>query len=248
MIGFGLGLWDNHGGAGFNPLTLSPALWLDAADSATLFQSNGGSAAAADGDPVGYWLDKSGNNRHASQTSGSNKPLLKTAILNSKNIVRTNGTSSFMSMTTMTMDAPFAIYLVVKKPNASAVLELAGISTTAARYLLENYSDSKTYFPFKASSINYLNFFTSPVMDIYSSFVLLNVSTDGTTGTLKRNNSSVSNTPVSGSSSAVYNTLFRGDNTFGSQDVAETLWFQSAHDDATQALVLDYLNAKWGIY
>ena len=139
MISLDLGLWRRSGGTGFNPLTLSPALWLDASDSATLFQATTGSVpAAADGDPVGYWLDKSGNNRHASQTSGSNKPLLKTAILNSKNIVRTNGTSSFMSIPSTTMDAPFSLYLVVKKPSSAAVMELAGISTTASRYLFEN--------------------------------------------------------------------------------------------------------------
>jgi len=146
------------------------------------------------------------------------------------------------------MDAPFSFYLVVKKPSSAAVMELAGISTTASRYLFENWSDSKTYFPFKASSTSYLNFFASPVMDIYSAFVLLNVSTDGTTGILKRNNSSVANTPVSGSASAVFDRLFYADNTFGSQDVAETLWFQSAHDATTQTLVINYLNAKWGVY
>jgi hypothetical protein len=252
MISLDLGLWRQSGGAGFNPLTLSPALWLDASDSATLFQATTGSVpAAADGDPVGYWLDKSGNNRHASQTSGSNKPMLKVGIQNSKNIVRTNGTSSFMTISTMTMDAPFAIYLVVKKASSAAVMELAGVNATSSRYLFENYSDSKTYYPFKNSSNTSLNIFTSPTMDIYSSFVLLNASTNGTTGTLKRNNVVISNSPQSNANTTngSWDLLFKGySGGFGSQDIAETLWFQSAHDDATQALVINYLNAKWGIY
>jgi len=84
MISLDLGLWRRSGGTSINPLTLSPALWLDASDASTLFQATTGSVpAAADGDAVGYWLDKSGNNRHASQTSGSNKqrsrPRFKTA-------------------------------------------------------------------------------------------------------------------------------------------------------------------------
>jgi hypothetical protein len=253
MIGFGLGLWDNHGvGTSFNPLTLSPALWLDAADSATLFQATTGSVpAAADGDPVGYWLDKSGNNRHASQTSGSNKPILKTAIQNSKNIVRTNGTSSFMTISTMTMNAPFAIYLVVKKPSSAAVMELAGLNGDNNKYLFENYSDSKTYYPFKNSSNTNLNIFTSPTMDIYSSFVLLNASTNGTTGTLKRNNVAITNSPQSSANATngSWDLLFKGySGGFSSMDVAETLWFQSAHDDATQTLIINYLNTKWGVY
>jgi len=251
MISLDLGLWRRSGGTSFNPLTLSPALWLDAADSATLFQSNGGSAAGADGDPVGYWLDKSGNNNHATQTSGSNKPTLKTVIQNSKNIVRTNGTSSFMTISTMTMNAPFSFYLVVKKTNVSAVLELAGNNASSNRYLFENYSDSKTYYPFKNSSNTSLNIFVSGTMDIYSSFVLLNASTDGTTGTLKRNNVATTNTPQSSASATngSWNLLFKGyGGSFSSMDLAETLWFQSAHDDTTQTLVINYLNAKWGVY
>ena len=248
MISLDLGLWRSRS-SGFNPLTLSPALWLDASDSTTLFQSNGGAAASADGDPVGYWLDKSGNNRHASQTSGSNKPMLKVGVQNSKNIVRTNGTSSFMTISTLTMNAPFAIYLVVKKSSSAAVMELAGVNATSNRYLFENYSDSKTYYPFKNSSNTTLNIFTSPTMDVYSSFVLLNASTDGTTGTLKRNNVATTNSPQSSpnATSGSWDVLFKGDSAFSGCDFAETLWFQSAHDATTQALVLDYLKAKWGI-
>ena len=46
----------------FTPASISGLqLWLDASDSGTLFQnSNGTTAAAADGDPVGYWVIKAG--------------------------------------------------------------------------------------------------------------------------------------------------------------------------------------------
>jgi hypothetical protein len=252
MPGLGLGLSLKRSRRiitpGFSPLSLSPALWLDASDSGSLFQSNGGAAASNDGDPVGYWMDKSGNGKHATQTSGTNKPTLKTAIQNGKNIVRTNGTSSFMNIPTTTINAPFTIYLVIKKPSSSAIMELAGISTTTARYLFENYSDTKTYFPFKASGTSSYNIFVSPVMDFYSSFVLINAGTDGTTGTLKRNNNAVSNTPTNSAISAVWDTLFKGDNLFGSQDVAETIWYSENHDGTKQGLINTYLNSKWGIY
>ncbi len=49
----------------FSPSDLSPMLWLEADDLSTLFQSNAGSTAvASDGDPVGYWGDKSGAGFH----------------------------------------------------------------------------------------------------------------------------------------------------------------------------------------
>jgi hypothetical protein len=87
--------------ASFNPLSLSPALWLDASDAATLFQSNGGAAATADGDPVGYWMDKSGNGLHFAQTDPIKKPLLKTAIKNGKNVVRLDGVNDYLINNTL---------------------------------------------------------------------------------------------------------------------------------------------------
>lgn len=49
----------------FTPSSLSPALWLEADDLATLFQNIAGSTAvSADGQTVGTWNDKSGNAFH----------------------------------------------------------------------------------------------------------------------------------------------------------------------------------------
>ena len=46
----------------FNPLSLEPALWLEADDLSTLAQTIAGSTAVGSAsDPVGTWLDKSGN-------------------------------------------------------------------------------------------------------------------------------------------------------------------------------------------
>ena len=118
MIGLDLGFWQNHNAPSFDPLSLSPALWLDASDSATLFQSNGGAAASADGDPVGYWLDKSGNGRHLTQTSGINKPLLKLAIKNGKNGVLFNGTSSYFTMSNYTHGSSMTCFRVFERPTS----------------------------------------------------------------------------------------------------------------------------------
>lgn len=48
--------------ASFSPADLSPALWLEADDTSTLFQNNDGSTPIADGQSIGYWHDKSANN------------------------------------------------------------------------------------------------------------------------------------------------------------------------------------------
>jgi hypothetical protein len=51
-------------------------------------------AATATSDPVGYWGDKSGNGRHATQASGTNRPTLATASINSRNTVSFAGASA----------------------------------------------------------------------------------------------------------------------------------------------------------
>jgi len=62
----------------FNPLSLSPALWLDAADTATITASSGS---------VSQWDDKSGNGRNFTQGTGANQPTTGTRTLNGLNVV-----------------------------------------------------------------------------------------------------------------------------------------------------------------
>jgi hypothetical protein len=58
-------------------------VWYDFSDLTTLFQSgtraSPGAAVAADGDPVGLVLDKSGNNRDLVQATSTKRPLYKTS-------------------------------------------------------------------------------------------------------------------------------------------------------------------------
>lgn len=70
----------------FNPLSLSPALWLDASDGATLLDAGG--AAADPDEAVATWNDKSGNSRHVAQSSAALRPLKIAAAYNGKSAVR----------------------------------------------------------------------------------------------------------------------------------------------------------------
>lgn len=81
----------------FSP-TLVPGLtgWWDASDSATLFDAtSGGSAVAADGG-VARWEDKSGNGRHWTQGTSGNRPARKTAVRNSLDVLRFDGSNDLM--------------------------------------------------------------------------------------------------------------------------------------------------------
>jgi len=82
----------------FNPLSLSPALWLDASDSSTLFDAtSGGSLVAADGG-VARIEDKSGNFRHFTQSSSTSRPLRRVSVQNGRDAVEFDGSNDIMFM------------------------------------------------------------------------------------------------------------------------------------------------------
>jgi len=70
----------------FSPASVAGLVgWYDSSDLATLFQDADGTGAVTNGDPVGYWQDKSGTGNHATQSgSTSFKPTLVTASTNGK--------------------------------------------------------------------------------------------------------------------------------------------------------------------
>jgi hypothetical protein len=80
---------------GFNPRSISGlALWLDASDGSTLFQNSDGTVpATATGAPVGYWGDKSGNNRHVTQATAGDRPTVAAVSVNGRRCIDFDGTS-----------------------------------------------------------------------------------------------------------------------------------------------------------
>jgi hypothetical protein len=68
---------------GFDPRSISGlALWLDAADASTI---------TLNGSSVSQWNDKSGNNRHFSQSSATWQPAYWTAAINGRNALAFDG-------------------------------------------------------------------------------------------------------------------------------------------------------------
>lgn len=63
-------------------IILATALWLDASDTSTIVSSGGS---------VSQWNDKSGNNRHWTQPTGSQQPITGTRQLNGRNVLDFDG-------------------------------------------------------------------------------------------------------------------------------------------------------------
>jgi hypothetical protein len=71
---------------GFDPRRITGLQgWWDAADLSSMAQnSDGTTAVTSTNDPVGFWRDKSGNGRHAKQTTNNNRPQVQIADMNGR--------------------------------------------------------------------------------------------------------------------------------------------------------------------
>ena len=86
IIDSGFTQWD--------PSLISTALWLDAADSTTVFSDAGTTQAIAGTSTVQQWNDKSGNGQHVSQATAGNRPAYAANAINTKAVVRLSNSSN----------------------------------------------------------------------------------------------------------------------------------------------------------
>lgn len=247
MIGTGIGLGLSGyrlAPAGFSPPLISGLqLWLDASDLSTLYQSNGGSSATADGDPVGYWADKSGNAKHAVQASGTSKPALKLAIQNTKNVLRFDGVNDFLSIATIAFSQPYQAFFACKISSTGNIFHASGQGQvrTGTTGSISPLTDVAV---FSGTPLSYANFFVSGATllgeyvangtnsKIYKNSILMttgNAGTQGITGNL---------------AIGAYNTP----ENFITMDLMELIIYGSELNSSNKNLVEEYLNIKWGVY
>lgn len=117
----------------WTPAQISTALWLDAAESTTLYDAtSGGSLVAADG-TVARWEDKSGNARHATQGTSINRPLRKTAYEGGRDSILFDGSNDALSLAANLSIATHTVFIVARN---SATITAA----SSAQYLLSGGS------------------------------------------------------------------------------------------------------------
>jgi hypothetical protein len=227
------------------------ALWLDAADQSTLFQnSDGTTPATAANDPIGCWLDKSGNGRHATATSGD-RP--------SYNVNPINDTPTINFTTSHSLSGSFApvtdlsLFLVCRFGSASnsvgRLFTLApanAADTTAPAFipLLRGNPSLQAVEAFFATT------FRARADIIYDTFFLARVTYTGATVSISINNGSPSTGTgsIAGNSFARYGigTGFGGSAPAIVGDVAEVIAFDRLITPAEEAAVQSYLSKKWG--
>jgi hypothetical protein len=118
----------------WTPAEISTALWLDAADSSTLFDAvSGGNLVAADG-AVARWEDKSGNGRSLTQGTPVLRPQRKTSIQNGKDVLRFDGLEDGLETSFASFGAEYSVVVVAFSSayTTSSMASFASRSNTSA--------------------------------------------------------------------------------------------------------------------
>lgn len=232
-------------------------LWLDASDSTTLFQnSNGTTSATFDGDPIGYWRDKSGNGNNVIQSDGTKKPVLKASVQNSKNSVRCDGVNDNLKSLTGGADSAYSLFVVNTKRGGSGnhmmVLSMGEENNGKRRCLWHNSHFSNGYTSFNGY---YADYYSTSVSLMWNTNVanISQLKRNGNTISVAQNaNNFTTGTTNNSLIAHTATSIFIGTNNGGSEsfngDYFEILYYNILISDDDRNLILSYLNTKWGIY
>ena len=245
----------------FSPASIAELdLWLDAADSNTLFDAaSGGNYVTTNGSAVKRWEDKSGGGRHASCAGHTDIfPTLTTAGKNGKNVINF-ATSKYLtsSFTGVNYNAQtsFIVFQYLSASLAYArgltqAVNLASNDYSGNHYIQVVRNDSNNQFASWAG-----NGSVSSVSATPNQYYIARARHSGSSLTLKLNSSEGS----SFSHTLNFNfSVFRiGSfiganvlpvNAFINSPVAEVIIYRKSLTDAESDLVTNYLNSKWAVY
>ncbi|NDE15913.1 BspA family leucine-rich repeat surface protein [bacterium] len=241
------------GGMAFTPASVTGLkLWLDASDSSTLFQNSNGTPAVADGDVVGYWRDKSGNNNHFTQSDSRKKPALRTNVKNTRNVVRHDGIDDSLTSATGGEDGNFTLFYVnIKRGKVGQDMMLfhtGQFDWGLARNLWHAGAfDVIAYDTYGREAWKVYSSFAWTINEANISQISFNLNSSNVA--IAKNNSPWSNR------SAITTVPHNGTNIVLSLDgwpwngdTCEILYYSSIISDADRANILSYLNSKWGVY
>lgn len=244
----------------FSPSSISGLqLWLDSTTG--LFDAtSGGSPVTADGSAVARWEDQSGNGRHFTQSTSLNRPLLKTSIQNSKNVVRFDGTNDAMlGPTALQFAPPVSMFAVVSKRGGTDYSTIYGNGILASGPIgygiwISATGDNSGAFSSQyrnagGASINYYTATLPSTSVFFIGHAIINSSTNKVyfnNGAEDSINHTITGTPnqtptIGARESGGLSFYLNG-------DIAEIVIYNSDLSDDNRVLVRDYLNTKWAIY
>lgn len=229
------------GGGVFTPLSLSPALWLDASDTTTITHTAG---------LVSQWNDKSGNGRHATQGTALNQPITNTTTVNGKNAIDFNGTTHSMALPSYfnnlsTKD--YTIYIAFRPDTTTGTDTLfaneAAGNGLAMYYTSSNFRGVSTSFGTISDEIALSTTIAPHIAMLRKNATEFRMFRDGMFGSSKVPSAGFTatfGTWIGASNNGSFNNLMDG-------SMCEVLIYEATHTEAQVNSVNTYLSLKWGI-
>jgi hypothetical protein len=229
--------------------------WWDASDSSTLFDAtSGGSAVAADGS-VARIEDKSGNSRHFTQGTAGARPLRKTGVQNSLDVLRLDGSDDFLgsiAFTTLFSRFQLTCFIVAKATTiatdeASPGFNASVFSTTAGGVIMFGVKSSGSVF------VTGYDIIEKYISQSYTAgnWILLTTFYDGTNLQLRVNGGSTQSVALSAYKQSNVGNLRIGANYNSSVvfngDVGEIITYNQAISTADREGLESVLMDKWAI-
>lgn len=243
MRGLTLGDPALLGGLGFNPLSLSPALWLDASDTSTITAS--GSPAK-----VSQWNDKSGNARNVTQATSAAQPTTGATTQNGLNVLSFDGGDNLSISASIDISANYTI-AIVGTPSTGTddyLLQLYRSATPLAQSAIITKFLSRSYESFNDVLPSGTARFTLGSSTLSGFNTLIVVRSGSAMSSLV--NGSTSNSGTWTTSNYVWSSVWVGSavngNNSAASDIAEIIVFPSALTGADLTSVSNYLRTKWG--
>ena len=232
----------------FNPSRISGLqLWLDATKG--LFDAtSGGNPVTTDGATVARWEDQSSSGYSVTQNTEANKPILKTGIKNSKNVIRFDGSNDIL----VSGNIPDNNLLTL---TAFVVANPIGLGGGNAGRMFERGSNVINLFMFFGSGISMIGGGgqviggSAPIGSFYLFGARLSGVGNSTT-TLRINKSLVATGNTSSALSTANTTYQIGNRTDAARgfngDIAELIIYNQSLTTEQINSVEAYLSSKWG--
>ena len=233
---------------GFDPRSISGlALWLDAADSGTLFQDAAATVpATATNDPVGAWLDKSGNGRHATQATAASRPTV--AALGARTAIGFAGSNSVTTPSYSAKATSTYVYVARHDDAADTLFQTGAINQFHSHIVEGNVHKFRRYEVLNSGIVLGSNVGVG-VASLWSVAYSNSDLAVRYSGTPIGSTSSASTTPISDSTQATTLGRLAPGEAFLSLNgrIAEFLVYGRALSAAERQRIERYLAAKWGI-
>ena len=228
----------------FNPLSLSPALWL----------SDTGSDAS-------IWPDLSGNERNATQATTANQPAIVANAQNGRQVRRFDGVNDILSTAAWTSSISVDVFIAVKATNWHR-----GVTQALASHgYSEDFNNGQSYGQIVGSTggdwvVNDITCYgrgyqgnprAIAAQPSGSDFRMLNFAMSASQSFIKINGATISQRVTRTANCVTSTTPFRvGSNLtsgeFWDGDIAEILVFPTALSSTDRQAVELYLLNKWG--